>query len=88
LATTRRTYTRQIFADRDFLVWLGLGGDFIDVRENVVFRVVVDDLDAALFEMFQRSELRLMDRTQPARKNKWLRNAKFAHADFERISRT
>ena len=50
----------QVLAYGDFLVGLGFRRDLEDIRERVVFRVVIDDLDGAFLIVFQRSEMRLL----------------------------
>src|ERR1700749_3814570 len=50
----------EILADRDLLVWFGFRGDLEAIGKNVMLRIVVNDLDAALFVIVERSENRLV----------------------------
>src|SRR5258708_30428378 len=46
----------EILRNSDLLERLGVGGDFEDVGEGIVLRVIVDDLDPALLELVQRRQ--------------------------------
>src|ERR1700682_2092846 len=55
----------DVLADRDLLVRLGSGRHLEDVREDVVARIVVDDLDAALVVVLKRTETRAVLHRSP-----------------------
>ena len=47
----------DVLGDNDLLVGPRGGGHLEDVREREMLRVIIDDLDVALFELLERTEL-------------------------------
>src|SRR5258708_39824584 len=56
LQPDRLEHILEILRNSDLLERLGVGGDFEDVGEGIVLRVIVDDLDPALLELVQRRQ--------------------------------